>query len=615
MRETMTLEFNHWPQDRAQRYRDKGYWIDQPLARILDERSRAQPNALAIICGERRFTYGELDQLSSNLASRLAEQGLGQGDTALVQLPNVAEFYIVLFALLKAGIAPLNALYSHRKLELTAYARQILPRLLIASREHEVFRDDSYVSLFEQVGARAQVTLLMGESGTANSLAQWIEQPAGQPVEFAPTAAGEVALFQLSGGSTGTPKLIPRTHNDYHYNARACAEICALTADTRFLCAVPAAHNFLLSSPGALGVFHAGGCVVMAASPEPLGCFALVQRHGINTVALVPSAVALWLQAAPGRSEQLRSLKYLQVGGAVFADSLARQVPGVLGCKLQQVFGMAEGLINYTRLDDSDEQVFTTQGRPISPDDEIKIVDEHGLAVPVGETGMLATRGPYTFCGYYKSPEQNAQAFDQDGFYYSGDLVQLTPTGDLRVVGRIKDQVNRGGEKVASEEIENLIVLHPDVTHAGLVAMPDEALGEKSCAYVVSRNPALKASALRRHLLELGIAEYKLPDRIRLIDVMPLTPVGKIDKKQLRHLLAVETTRTWLQTRLQQLIEDGEELDPEENLIFYGLDSLHVMRLAAELKARSVAVSFEELAGSPTLASWWSLVESRQKAA
>ena len=611
----MTLEFNHWPQDRAQRYRDKGYWIDQPLTQILHDRSHAQPHALAIICGERRFTYGELDQLSSNLASRLAEQGLGQGDTALVQLPNVAEFYIVLFALLKAGIAPLNALFSHRKLELTGYARQILPKVLIASRDHELFRDDSYVPLFEQVGSSPQVTLLMGESRAGNSLAQWIGQPASRTVEFAPTAADQVALFQLSGGSTGTPKLIPRTHNDYHYNARACAEICALTAHTRFLCAVPAAHNFLLSSPGALGVFHAGGCVIMAANPEPLSCFELVQRHEINTVALVPSAVALWLQAAPERREQLQSLEYLQVGGAVFADSLARQVPGVLGCKLQQVFGMAEGLINYTRLDDSDEQIFTTQGRPISPDDEIKIVDEQGQAVPVGETGMIATRGPYTFCGYYQSPEQNAQAFDEDGFYYSGDLVQLTPTGDLRVVGRIKDQVNRGGEKVASEEIENLIVLHPDVTHAGIVAMPDEALGEKSCAYVVSRNPALKAPALRRHLLELGIAEYKLPDRIRLIDVMPLTAVGKIDKKQLRHLLAVETTRTWLQTRLLQLIEDGEELDPQENLIFYGLDSLHVMKLAAELKARSVAVSFEELAGSPTLASWWSLVESRQKAA
>ncbi|POA35735.1 MULTISPECIES: (2,3-dihydroxybenzoyl)adenylate synthase [unclassified Pseudomonas] len=611
----MTIEFNHWPLDRAQRYREKGYWIDQPLTHILQARSQSQPHASAIICGDRRFSYAELEQLSSNLASRLAASGLGKGDTALVQLPNIAEFYIVLFALLKAGIAPLNALYSHRKLELKSYAQQITPRLLIASREHEVFRDDSYITDLKEVGSSPEITLLLGEPRDENNLTAWIKTPSEHPVDFSPSEPGEVALFQLSGGSTGTPKLIPRTHNDYHYNARASAQVCELTAQTRFLCALPAAHNFLLSSPGALGVLYAGGTVVMAPSPEPSTCFSIIQRHEVNTVALVPSAVALWLQAAPEHKEQLQSLEFLQVGGACFADSLARQVPEVLGCKLQQVFGMAEGLINYTRLDDSDEQIFTTQGRPICPDDEIKIVDEQGIPVPHGEPGMLATRGPYTFCGYYRSPEQNAQAFDHEGYYYSGDLVELTPTGDLRVVGRVKDQINRGGEKVASEEIENLIVLHPDVTHAGLVAMPDDRLGEKSCAFVVTRNPLLKPPALRRHLMELGIAEYKLPDRIRLIETMPLTAVGKIDKKQLRQLLAAETTRAWLHTRVLQLVEDCEDLDPEENLIFYGLDSLRVMKLAAELKERGIAVSFEELAASPTLASWWSLVDTKQKAA
>lgn len=611
----MTIEFTHWPLDRAHSYRENGYWIDQPLTQLLQVRSQSHPHSTAIICGERHLSYGELDQRSTNLASRLAASGLGKGDTALVQLPNIAEFYIVLFALFKAGIAPLNALYSHRKLELKSYAKQITPKLLIASREHEVFRDDGYLADFKEVGSSPQVTLLLGEPRDESNLMAWIETPAERQTDFSPSAPDEVALFQLSGGSTGTPKLIPRTHNDYHYNARTSADVCGLTAQTRFLCALPAAHNFLLSSPGALGVLYAGGTIIMAPSPEPLTCFSMIQRHEINTVALVPSAVALWLQAAPDYTEQLQALEYLQVGGAVFADSLASQVPSVLGCKLQQVFGMAEGLINYTRLDDTDEQIFTTQGRPISPGDEIKIVDEQGHPVADGEPGMLATRGPYTFCGYYKSPEQNAQAFDADGYYYSGDLVQMTPTGDLRVVGRVKDQINRGGEKVASEEIENLIVLHPDVTHAGLVAMPDDRLGEKSCAFVVSRNPNLKSPALRRHLMELGIAEYKLPDRIRLIETMPLTAVGKIDKKRLRQLLAAETTRAWLQTRVLELIEDGEELDPEENLIFYGLDSLQVMKLAAELKARGIAVSFEELADSPTLVSWWTLVDTRQKAA
>lgn len=532
------IEFHPWPASLATRYRERGYWIDRPLTRILGEQRAARPDAVAIICGERRLTYAALDTLSTNLAARLAEKGLGHGDTALVQLPNIAEFYIVFFALLKIGVAPVNALYSHRRLEMTAYARQIEPRLLIASRQHELFADDAFLADLHALSPRLDVTLLLGEASAEMGLDQWIKTAPQQEAAFSPTAAGEVAFFQLSGGSTGTPKLIPRTHNEYDYSVRASAEICGLTPETRYLCALPAAHNYPMSSPGALGVFHAGGTVVMALNPEPLACFALIERHAVDIVALVPPAVALWLQAAPAHREALGSLKLVQVGGANFAEALARQVPEVLGCGLQQVFGMAEGLVNYTRLDDPDELVFTTQGRPISPDDEIRILDEDGQPVPEGEAGLLATRGPYTFRGYYRSPEHNAQVFDADGFYASGDLVQRTPEGYLKVVGRVKDQINRGGEKVAAEEVEDLILRHPDVTHAALVAMPDALLGEKSCAFVVSRNSALRAPALRQYLMSLGVAEYKLPDRVRFVEAMPLTAVGKIDKKKLRDLLA-----------------------------------------------------------------------------
>lgn len=543
----MTIEFVRWPQERADLYRRKGYWIDQPLTRILTQQNLTRPDAPAILCGERCISYSALDQLSSNLATRLSLAGLRKGDTALVQLPNIAEFYIVFFALLKAGIVPVNAIYSHRRLELLAYARQIHPKLIIGAKQHPLFKDDNLLQELEAEGLRPQCTLLAGndsDSHEANHLGNWLKNPENGIHIPSPTPAGEVAFFQLSGGSTGTPKLIPRTHNDYDYSVRASADICALTPQTRFLCALPAAHNYALSSPGALGVFHAGGCVILAESPEPLSCFSLIERHRIDMAALVPPAVALWLQAAPEHREKLHSLKLIQVGGASFAEALARKVPEILHCRLQQVFGMAEGLVNYTRAGDDDELIFTTQGRAISPDDEIRITDEDGKPLPDGEAGMLATRGPYTFCGYYNSPEHNARVFDKQGFYYSGDIVVRNAQGYLRVVGRVKDQINRGGEKVASEEIENLIVLHEDVTHAALVAMDDELLGEKSCAFVVSRNPHLKAAALRRHLAALGIADYKLPDRVQFIEQMPLTAVGKIDKKHLRSLLTQNADAT-----------------------------------------------------------------------
>lgn len=545
-----TIEFSAWPKDRAQRYRDQGYWLDKPLTHFLSELSPERAQAPALICGERTFSYADLNRLSSQLASRLAASGLGKADTALVQLPNIAEFYIAFFALLKVGIAPINALYSHRQHELRAFAQQIKPSLLIASREHAVFRDQSFILELQQSATKPLTTLMLSGHPGDNELQEWVEQIPNEKVHYSPSQADEVAFFQLSGGSTGTPKLIPRTHNDYDYSVRASAEICQLGPTTRFLCALPAAHNYTLSSPGSLGVFNSGGCVVMSPNPEPLRCFDLIERHAVTMVALVPSAVALWLQAAPDHLQQLHTLRLLQVGGASFAESLARKASGYLAQKLQQVFGMAEGLVNYTRLDDPDEWIFGSQGRPISPDDEIKIVDEHGKPVPDGQSGMLATRGPYTVCGYFRSEEHNRLVFDRDGFYYSGDLVQKTPEGNLRVVGRVKDQINRGGEKVAAEEIENLLALHPDVMHAALVAMPDALLGEKSCAFIVSSNSMLKPLSLRRHLMGLGIAEYKLPDRVHMIELMPLTPIGKIDKNALRQILAALPAADKSQTRI-----------------------------------------------------------------
>ncbi|WP_426343693.1 (2,3-dihydroxybenzoyl)adenylate synthase [Pseudoduganella sp. R-32] len=518
------IEFTHWPQDAAQRYRELGLWAGLPLTEILERQAREHPQGIAVICGERMLSYRELDEQAEQLAQALARRGLGVGDTALVQLPNVAELYIAFFGLLKAGVAPVNALFSHQRLELTAYAQQLQPKLLVASASHPLFANDAFARELA-----VPHTMVLGADG-------FREQPQGIGPRPQHAPASEVAFFQLSGGSTGTPKLIPRTHDDYYYSVRRSAEICRLDRGTRFLCALPAGHNFLLSSPGALGVFHAGGTVVLAPAPEPLACFALIERHGVNMAALVPSAVALWLQAAqqPERRAQLSSLRLLQVGGASFAEALARRVPQELGCALQQVFGMAEGLVNYTRLDDPDDVVYATQGRPMSDADEVRVLDADGQQVADGETGMLATRGPYTFRGYYRAAEHNARVFDADGFYHTGDLVQRSADGNLRVVGRVKDQINRGGEKIAAEEVENLLLRHPGVLQAALISVPHALLGEMSCACIVPRGDSLRPVELRKYLRGLGVADYKLPDRFEMLDRLPLTAVGKTDKLALR---------------------------------------------------------------------------------
>src|SRR5690606_32527412 len=195
------------------------------------------------------------------------------------------------------------------------------------------------------------------------------------------------------------------------------------------LAALPAAHNFPMSSPGFLGVLHAGGTVVLAPDPSPKSALALIETERVTITAVVPPIALLWLDAVEHgtqRDRDLSSLRVLQVGGAKFAPEAARRVRPVLGCTLQQVFGMAEGLVNYTRLDDPEDIATTTQGRPLSPADEIRIVDDADRPVPDGEVGHLLTRGPYTIRGYYRADEHNAAAFTADGFYRTGDLVRRT---------------------------------------------------------------------------------------------------------------------------------------------------------------------------------------------
>ena len=322
------IKFYPWPKNRAQHYITQGYWINEPLTHILSQRCASDPKATALICGDRQISYQALDDLSTHLAHRISAQGIGKGDTALVQLPNTAEFYIVFFALLKIGVAPLNALYSHRQHELRSFCQQIKPQLLIVSATHEVFKDDDFINELHATDLSPQLVLTLNDTANTASkyrLETWIaasdmvDADDTHPVLYSPTPADEVAFFQLSGGSTGTPKLIPRTHNDYYYSVRASADICRLDTDTRLLCALPAPHNFMMSSPGALGVLYAGGTVVMAPDPEPLKCFSIIARYGVTMASLVPSAVVAWIEQAPKHAAQLKTLQLIQVGGANFS--------------------------------------------------------------------------------------------------------------------------------------------------------------------------------------------------------------------------------------------------------------------------------------------------------
>jgi 2,3-dihydroxybenzoate-AMP ligase len=361
------------------------------------------------------------------------------------------------------------------------------------------------------------------------------DRPADEAAGPGP-APGDVAVLLLSGGTTGLPKLIPRTHNDYEYNLRASARVADLGPADRYLAALPVAHNFALACPGVLGTLAAGGTVVLAPGGDPETAFALIERERVTVTALVPPLALMWLDAAKAIGADLSSLRLLQVGGSRLKAAPARRVRPVLGCTLQQVYGMAEGLLNFTRLDDPDDVVCDTQGRPLADDDEVRIVDAAGDPVPQGEAGELQVRGPYTLRGYFDAGEFNATAFTADGFYRSGDLVRRVPAGELVVEGRVKDVINRGGDKIPVEEVEGLLMAHPAVRDVAIVGIPDEVMGERSCAYVIARGEPPTRRDLVRHLTGLGVAAFKLPDRVRVVASFPRTPLGKIDKRALTEL-------------------------------------------------------------------------------
>ena len=535
-----------WPDDFADRYRAAGHWRGETFPAFLRRCAEQRPDAPAIIGGGQRWTYAELHARAEAAAAGFLALGLRPGDRVVVQLGNLPEFFSAVFGLFRARMVPVYALPGHRLTEIAHFARKAeAAAYLCADRGADGF---DYRVLARQLRAEVPAlrqVIVVGEAEEFVPFASMDGDRAALPGDPDPSS---VAFLQISGGTTGLSKLIPRTHDDYIYSFRASNEICGVTADSVHLIALPAAHNFPMSSPGHMGSLHAGGRVVLAPSPSPDVCFPLIAQEGVTITGLVPPLALLWAQSAPASKHDLSSLKVLLVGGAKLTPEAARRVQDALpACRLQQVFGMAEGLVNYTRLDDPEEVITTTQGRPISPDDEIRIVDEAGTPVPPGTPGHLETRGPYTIRAYHNDAAANARSFTADGFYRTGDIVLRTAEGNLVVQGRATDQINRGGEKVSAEEIEDHLLAHPAIHDAAVVSVPDPYLGERACAFVIPRGTAPRVADLKKWMRDRGIAAFKVPDRIVFVTEFPATAVGKISRRDLRAALraqAVEAGET-----------------------------------------------------------------------
>ncbi|GAA0776262.1 (2,3-dihydroxybenzoyl)adenylate synthase [Brevundimonas olei] len=524
-----------WPDDMAAHYRAKGYWRGETFSQLLRSRAEAQGDAVAVVGMDQRWTYGELLQKAETAAAGFLALGLKPGDRVVVQLPNLPEFLSVIFGLFRAKLIPVYALPAHRSTEIVHFLKRSEAAAYVVADRHEGF---DYRALARAVQAEVpelRHVVVVGEAEEFAAFDGFRADPASLPTDDADPS--DVAFLQISGGSTGLSKLIPRTHDDYLYSVRESADISALEPESVYLTALPAAHNFPMSSPGYLGALYVGATVVMAPSPSPDVCFPLIEREGVTITGLVPPLALLWMQAAARKAHDLSSLQVLLVGGAKFLPEAARRVRPELGCTLQQVFGMAEGLVNYTRLDDPESLIVETQGRPISPDDEILIVDDAGAPVAEGEPGNLLTRGPYTIRAYHNEAAANERSFTDDGFYRTGDVVRRTPEGYLVVMGRATDHINRAGEKISAEEVEDHLLAHPAVFDAAVVSVPDDYLGERICAFVIPDGAAPRGVELKAWMRKRDIADFKVPDQIVFVDDFAVTAVGKVSRRELRAAL------------------------------------------------------------------------------
>ncbi len=539
--------FTPFPADLAQRYRDSGYWLDQPLGDYFRDCCARYRDRTAIIADEEHVSYGELNDRVERLARHFIRIGFKPLDRVILQLPNTPEFLYVYLGFQRIGVITLLALPPHRRHEIGHYV-DFVGAVGYAAGDRA--GDFSFVDMARDIQTDSpglRHLLILGDEVhdgciSIGGLLATEPEPPKEVLDVLEIDPDEPAVFQLSGGTTGVPKIIPRTHNDYVLNSIGCSGSNHMNADTRLLVCLPIAHNFPLASPGIQGVFVHGGAGVITRTARPEDILPVIERERITHLELVPAALIRLLHDDDFDRYDLSSVRIVNTGGQrLQPETAALAEQKFPNGKVQEVFGMAEGLVMLNDINDPPATRFEVAGPVWCRDDEIRLVDDEGRDVMPGEVGEMICRGPYTLRGYLNLPDHNARSFTADGFFMTGDLMRQHSPGRYVVEGRKKDLINRGGEKISAEEVENLMLAHESVRNVACVPMPDPILGERTCAYVI---PAPGASPtlenLCKFLLDQGIAKFKLPERLELVDVFPLSPFGKVSKKDLTELIAAK---------------------------------------------------------------------------
>jgi 2,3-dihydroxybenzoate-AMP ligase/mycobactin salicyl-AMP ligase len=538
---------NPFPKEFVNLYYEKRWWLGIPLGEMLDGSCDLYPNKEALVAEGARLTYRQLKEWTDRAAIAFVELGIKTLDRVLLQIPNWAEFVYAYYGLHKIGAIPVMCIPRFSQREMEHFCEITEAKAWIVPLQFEKI---DYIPMIESI--RSHQSLLkhiLIIDPTERSKEQWprgtlsfddllkkvdlSRYPRDYLQSFRPDP-DEICHLMPTGGTTGLPKLVPRTHNDWLCNIEYRAKAWQRSPHDITLIATPITHNMAIEvsmNPS----FLTGGKVVMIPSTRPREILEAIEKEKVTTTILAVAQVQQIVDFPELDQYNVSSLQVIATGGSYMPPELIRKVCDKLKCKFYNVYGSSEGPCTQTRYEDPDDVIYHTVGWPVCPYDEFKLIDSDGNELPREKEGEMVARGPCIFRGYYKSEAENREAFTSDGFYRTGDIAKFDDEGRLIITGRKKDIIIRGGENISAKEVEELISGHPKVVQAAAVAMPDPILGERVCAFIKPReNENVTLEEIILYLKGKKTSVLYLPERIEVIEEMPLTNVGKVDKKRLR---------------------------------------------------------------------------------
>ncbi len=537
----MAIEgFTEYRKEDREKYNLRRWWLGMTWGDMLDKATDLYPDKIGLVDGTGSYTYRELRERVDRLAISLMDLGIKPLDWILLQFPNWHEYIEAFFAAQKIGALTLLFIPRHNQSEINHLCALTRPVAWMVPEQHgkieyaPIIRD-----VLKENPQLKHVIQVRGKKGDYPTMEELIEKAQLTPekmkaLEERRPDPDEVSHIMPTGGTTGLPKASVRTHNCYITNIEYHARAWEITSNDTVMVVTPVGHSMAMHWGIGAALFTYAKLVLLD-STQPEDICTWIQKEKVTAIPSVPALIARVVEMQGLDRYDLSSLKKVCFGGAPSTRELLQGAHDKLKCIVISGFGSSEGTNMSTRPGDSMEIVLGSVGRPVCPYDTIKIIDEQGNEVPTGAEGELVSKGPGVFTGYFKSAEENQQTFSPEGFFKTGDKARKDAFGNITITGRIKDIINRGGEKISAPEIENRLSAHPAIKDAAVVGMPDKILGERICAYVTLKPGARPTfEEIVSFLKERGASLQQLPERIEFVDAMPATKVGKIDKKALR---------------------------------------------------------------------------------